>query len=279
MRGTGFIGLSAMAAVLWCASGAPAAAQSAAGSGGWKFALEPYIWAAGVDGTVKYEIPPDGGGAANVGLSLEDLNFALMLSGEARKGDWAILADLVYLDMQNDSSEVKSVSFGGPGGSGEIWTGTDVGTSTTLTGLEWQLAGSYTLARGSRSSLEALAGVRALTLEAGTAWQISGDIQGPGPGQSFERTGDVSQRVELWDGIVGVRGALGLGGRWSLPYYADVGSGESALTWQAVAGIKYAFGWGDLHLAYRYLLYDMKADKLLQDVAFSGTGVGVRFTF
>jgi hypothetical protein len=279
MRGAGVVGLSVMVAVSLCVSGVPASAQDAAGGSGWTFALEPYIWAAGVDGTVKYEIPPDNEGAADVGLAIEDLTFAFMLTGEARKGDWAIMADMVYLDMQNDGSEVKSVRFAGPGGEVEVAVDADVGTSTTLTGLEWQLAGSYTLARGSSSSLEALAGVRYLTLEAGTAWQISGDVVGPGPGQSFDRSGDVSQRVELWNGIVGVRGALGLGGRWSLPFYADVGAGGSTATWQAVAGVKYAFGWGDLHFAYRYLLYDMKADKLLQDVAFSGAGVGVRFTF
>jgi hypothetical protein len=279
MQGKGLVGLSAVAAVLWCASLVPASAQGAAGSGAWTFALEPYIWAAGVDGTVKYEIPPDNEGAADVGLSLEDLNFALMLTGEARKGDWAVMADMVYLDMQNDGSEVKSVRFAGPGGNVEVAVDADVGTSTSLTGLEWQLAGSYTLFRGSRSSLEALAGVRYLTLRASTAWQISGDITGPGAGQSFDRSGDVSQRVELWDGIVGVRGALGLGGRWSLPYYADVGAGEATTTWQALAGVRVAFGWGDLHVAYRYLLWDMKADKLLQDVAFSGVGVGARFTF
>ena len=59
------------------------------------------------------------------------------------------------------------------------------------------------------------------------------------------------------DAIVGLRGRRNIGGeQWFVTYYADVGAGDSDLTWQANVGAGYAFGWGDVVLAYRYLDYD-----------------------
>jgi opacity protein-like surface antigen len=73
---------------------------------------------------------------------------------------------------------------------------------------------------------------------------------------------------------------VGLGsGTWAIPYYLDVGTGSSALTWQAMAGIEYRFRWGDVQLSYRYLYYDMKDDEMLKGVSFSGPGLGVNFRF
>ena len=41
-----------------------------------------------------------------------------------------------------------------------------------------------------------------------------------------------------------------------LPYKRDVGTGNSDLTYQALAGVAYGFRWGILSLTYRYLFYD-----------------------
>lgn len=259
----------------------PGLAQAPAAGGGWTFAVEPYLWAAGVDGTLRYELPPgDGASATEIGLSLEDLSFAFMLTGEARKGDWAVVADFLYLDMESEAGAVKSVEFSEPGATVTVDATVDAGTTTDLVGTEWQLAGSYTLARGGVSSLDLVGGVRYLTIQATTAWRLATEIPGPEAGQVLERTGNVSKRVEQWDGVVGIRGALGLGtGRWTLPFYLDVGTGSTELTWQAVAGVAYRFAWGDLHLAYRWLTYDIGDEKLLQRVTFSGAGLGARLRF
>jgi hypothetical protein len=249
----------------------------------WTFAVRPYLWAPGISGTLKYDIPSGSGGGASVDLSsyiLENLNMALMLSAEARKGEWSVLTDVVYLDVESDESKVKSVSFTTPGGRVDVSAGADVGTKVKLTGFEWELAGACTVARGGNSSLDVLAGVRYLGVEAKTDWRLSGSITGPGPGQSFAASGSTSAKVDLWDGIVGIRGSVGLGeSRWAIPYYLDVGTGTSALTSQAMAGIGYRYSWGDLQLMYRYLYYDMKGDKLLQSVSFNGPAIGVNFRF
>ena len=155
-----------------------------------------------------------------------------------------------------------------------------MGTKVNLSGVLWELAGAYTVARGGNSSLDVLAGFRYLGIKAKTDWQLSGSITGPGPGQSFASSGSASDRVDLWDGIIGIRGYVGLGdSRWAIPYYLDVGTGNSALTWQGVAGIEYRYNWGDLQLLYRYTYYDMKGDNLLQNVSLGGPAIGVNFRF
>jgi len=263
----------------------PAYAGEPAPADKWTFALRPYLWAPSINGTLKYDVPPSGGGGASVDLSsyvLENLNMALMLSGEARKGNWSILTDVVYLDIESDESKVKSVSFTGPGGRVEISAGADLGTKVKLTGFEWELAGAYTVARGGNSSLDVLAGFRYLGIELKTDWKLSGSITDnvSGGGGTFASSGSTSDRVDLWDGIIGIRGYVGLGdSKWAIPYYLDVGAGSSALTWQGMAGIEYRYSWGELQLLYRYLYYDLKGDKLLQNVSLNGPAIGVNFRF
>ena len=56
----------------------PAYAGEPAPADKWTFALRPYLWAPGIDGTLKYDVPPTGDGAANVDFSsyvLENLNI------------------------------------------------------------------------------------------------------------------------------------------------------------------------------------------------------------
>jgi len=261
----------------------PAYAGEPAPPDKWTFALRPYLWAPGISGTLKYDVPPTGDGAANVDFSsyvLENLNFALMLTAEARKRDWSVLTDVVYLDVESGDTNVKSVSFTGPGGRFEVSAGANLDTNASLSGVLWELAGGYTVARGGNSSLDLLAGFRLLTIKAETDWLLSGSITDNVSGGTFARSGGVSQSETLWDGIIGIRGTVGLGdSRWAIPYYLDVGTGNSALTWQGVAGIEYRYDWGDLQLMYRYTYYDMKEDKLLQNVSLGGPAIGVNFRF
>jgi len=252
----------------------PAHAAEPAPADKWTFAVRPYLWAPGIDGTLKYDIPPTGDGASNVDFSsyvLENLSFALMLTAEARKGEWSVLTDVVYLDVESGDAKVKSGRFAGA-------IAADLGTTAKLSGVLWELAGGYTVARGGNSSLDVLAGFRYLGIEAKTDWKLS--ITDNVSGGTFARSGSASSRVDLWDGIIGVRGIVGLGdGRWAIPYYLDVGAGDSSFTWQGVAGIEYRYDWGDLQLLYRYTYYDMKSDKLLQNVSLGGPAIGVNFRF
>jgi hypothetical protein len=239
----------------------------------WTFALTPYLWLPNVNGTLKYE-PTAGGGAPAVDNGpnnyLENLSMALMLSGEARKGRWSVISDLIYLRFDSEKSNVSSIDFGGS----RVDANADIGTKSSLKGLEWTIAASYAALQSPGWTLEVLGGVRYFHIDAKSDWQLTGPIG------SFPASGSVSRSTDLWDPIVGVRGRVRWGeGAWFSPYYLDVGTGSSELTWQSLVGIGYGFKWGDLVLAYRTLFYDQSDDKLLQDFRFSGATLGASFRF
>ena len=275
MRARGAIGVYALATLFSLCATAPALAQTTTTSTDtWQFQVTPYLWLPNIDGTLKFSVPPGAGGSPSVGVGpndyLQNLNFALMVAGEARRGDWAIISDLIYLDFSGEKGAVKTVS--GPGGIVQIPV--NANTQTGLKGLVWELAASYTVARSSTAAFEVLGGFRYLGVEASVNWQLTGPLS------LLPQSGSFSQKEDLWDAIVGVRGKAKLGGgNWFVPYYLDAGTGSSELTWQGVAGIGYTFRWGDVLFAYRHLYYDQKGDKLIQNMRFSGPALGVTFRF
>jgi opacity protein-like surface antigen len=268
-----FAGLVALALL---GSSAPARAADE----GWSFALTPYLWLPNVNGTLKYSVPPGGNSSPDVETGpnnyLQNLQAALMLAGEARRDRWSVQTDVIYLNFANQKSSVKEVNFGGP----TVGTSLNSSTSSSLTGWLWTLVGGYTWMQTPRATVDALGGIRYLGIRASTDWQLTASVPGPGGGQTFPASGSISERVDLWDAIVGVRGRVHLGeGKWYLPYYLDAGAGASKLTWQALLGISYEFSWGRAVLDYRHLAYDQKDDKLLQDFRFSGPALGVTFVW
>jgi hypothetical protein len=249
----------------------------------WNFSITPYLWLPNVNGTLKYSIPPGGGGSPEVGVGpadwLEALKFAMMLAGEARKGRWAIFTDIIYLDLESNHGTVKAVDFGLTARN-PLSTSLDAGTQSSLKGGLWELAGSYTAVEGDIVTLDVLGGFRYFSIRASTDWRLTAAVSGPEGGRSFPTSGSISQGDDLWDGIVGVRGKIRLGrSNWSLPYYLDIGTGSSDFTWQGMAGIAYGWSWGSVQLVYRHLYYDQKNDKLLQDMRFDGPALGISFRF
>ena len=83
----------------------------------------------------------------------------------------------------------------------------------------------------------------------------------------------------MWDGVIGVKGGVNITPKWYLPYYLDVGTGQSDLTWQALGGIGYRFKWVDLVLAYRHIQWDFNSDSAFKDMSFSGPALGGVFKF
>ena len=178
----------------------------------WTFSVTPYIWLPNVNGTLKYN-PPPSGGAPEVDTGpnnyLENLSFALMLSGEARKGRWSIVSDLIYLKFDKEKSNVRDVDFGGS----RVNTSADVGTRSSLKGLEWTIAGAYTMVQSPRYTLEGLGGLRYFHVEASSDWQLAATVSAPGGAQTLPASGNGFRSTDLVDGIVGVRGRIRWGSR------------------------------------------------------------------
>lgn len=191
---------------------------------------------------------------------LDSLQMVFMGTFEARKGNWSGFTDVIYLDLEGD----KTKSVTGPVGiiSGEF--DADLGLVSWL----WTLAGAYSVWQEQKSHLDLFAGARLLSLDTDLKLTGTGPLQG-----NF----NLSESENIWAGILGAKGRIALNDHWFLPYYIDVGTGDSVHTWQALGGVGYSFGWGDVVLDYRYLAYDQGSDKLPQDIAFGGGALGVVF--
>ena len=247
----------------------------------WQFTLTPYLWLPNVNGKLRYTLPPDQGGSAESEIGpvdyLESLQFLLMLNGEARRGDWAVFSDLVYLDFGNSRSGVTSV--GGGDAPIPIPRERNTATSTDLKGWSWALAGSYTVDRGARHHVDLLGGMRLLHIKSRLDWALDASI--PGTGFSLDRSGRVSQDTTLTAAIVGLRGRVAFGGegRWFVPYYLDVGGGNHFFPWEAEAGAGYRFPWGELQVSWRHLEFDQPDGRFVQDLRFSGPAFGATWRF
>ncbi len=138
------------------------------------------------------------------------------------------------------------------------------------------LAGTYSLVEEPATSVGLLFGARMLDMEQTLNWAFNGT----GPA-GIAVAGTTEVNATNWDAIIGLRGRarFGDGLRWFVPYYADLGSGNSKLTWQAILGLGYAFSWGDVGVAWRYLDYEFKSGEPLQSVTFNGVAAGVSFRF
>ena len=130
----------------------------------------------------------------------------------------------------------------------------------------------YDLVQTEKTRLALIGGVRYLNLDADLKLSAAGPVETPPPAK-------LSNSDTLWDGIVGVKGGFMLTEHWYIPYYADIGAGDSQITWQLYTGIGYRFERVDVVLGYRYLEYDQDDDKFLQDLSFYGPLLGVGFRF
>jgi hypothetical protein len=273
---TGMVVL-AITAVIFTAS---AQAQSVAPADQWTFSITPYLWLPNINGTLKYGIPPGSGGSPEVETGpndyLENLQAVIMLSGEVRRGRWSVFTDIIYLSFGDEQSSVKAIDFGGSLVSSSL----NLAASSSFRGTAWTLGAGYAVQTGRPVTLDVFGGLRYFDLSASTSWQLELDVNGPGGVLPFPKAGGISRQMELWDGIVGVRGRVPLGSSdWSIPYYLDIGTGSSSLTSQWMLGIACSFSWGGATLAYRDLYFDQKDDKFIQDLRFSGPALGVTIRF
>lgn len=263
-------------------------AQDEANANEWQYTLTPYLWLPRIEGRLNYSLPPGDGGNPSFGVGPTDwldlLNFGLLVSGSARKDDFVILADFIYLSMSTTDSRVISVgdTISGPGASAQqpIDPSLVLGTKAELDGLAWMIAAGYRIEDTSSSTMDAFVGLRYFGVDTTARWTLSSDITAPGGGILLPAEGGVSRDTDLWDGIIGVRGQFDMTSeKLSVPYYFDIGLGQSDLTWQAAAGLSWAFGWGELLVMYRHLDYDEGSSGLLKNFSFGGPLVGARFSF
>lgn len=248
----------------------PASAQAPAGQpqgDRWNWAFTLYGWFPSIGGTTNFPLDTQG---QSISVSAEDIisHLQFVFSGalDANNGTWGVFNDLIYLDLDGDKS---NLSVGGRGLPPSATADASVNFKSTI----WTVAGEYRLASDPAATADLLFGARMLSLKQKLDYTLYG------ANLPVTRSGSSEVSPTNWDAVVGVKGrfAFGANREWVVPYYFDVGTGNSDLTWQAAVGIGYQFKWGDIIAMYRYLDYNMKSGEPIQSLDLGGPLVGVTF--
>jgi len=236
---------------------------------GWQFDVNLFL--PSISSNSRLELP--GGGNISTESDpdgyLKKLKMVFMGTLVAEQGPWSGSLDLLYLNLDDVESKVRQIT--GPGGI--VTVPIDSGTHSDLKGLISTLAVGYRIGGSPMSRTDFIVGARYARMEVTLDWEFSG------PAGGLDVRGSANAKKDYWDGIVGIRGSTNLAGNWDFRYYGDIGAGGSDLTWQAFGGVGYRFGWGDMVLGYRHLTYEMKEDRPIADVTFSGPQLSVGFRF
>jgi hypothetical protein len=253
--------------------------------------VAPYVWLPAVNGTLRYDLPGSGwrggdplGGSANVkvdsGDYLGNLNGAALIAGDVRYGRFSVLADIMYMNATGTGSGLRSIDIDGvPRNPISSQVGTS--SSTNVKSYNLSLLGGYTVAEGAWGHMDLMAGFRWIRAEVESDYNLTGQLFGPrgNGGPVFTGSGRFSGNENIVNGVVGVRGRLQLGSGFFVPYYLDLGTGDSNFTWQGFAGLGYQTGWAGIQAGWRYLSLDQGGNSLVQDMALSGAYLGVNFVF
>jgi hypothetical protein len=256
-----------------CVAASAVAAAEPAPADDWSFHAIIYGYLPSVDGSTSFSGGSGGTDAgADAGSFIDHLQFAFMGELDATRGNWGMLADVVYADFGKAENQTRGLTIGGAPIPDDVSGAVDF----QLTGWCFTVVGSYRAIERPHVTFHALAGARVLDLSESLAWQLSGNV---GSIPIDARQGNRGSRLTSWDAVIGARGRVPLGAkqRWFFPYYVDVGAGESQFTWQAMTGFGYSWSWGDVLVAYRHIDYDMDSGRDIESLSFSGPAVGVAF--
>jgi hypothetical protein len=199
---------------------APEAAEQLV-SDEWQFSLTPYLWALALDGDVTVK-----GVKSSPSVSfkdiLENLDYALMVEGEARKGRIGVYANAIYASL-SDKDETSGVRL--RVGADVAWAG--AGAFYRLG--PWSLT-SEPGSSGPQEVVDPYAGARVTYLSTELK------VRDGGPQGEQDKT---------WvDPIFGLRTIWQLTPQWSVTALGDIGGfgAGSEFTWQAAGMVGYRFG-------------------------------------
>jgi hypothetical protein len=255
-RGSAIVACAGFVLGLALLCGNEVVAQSAPPSD-WTFRFAPNVWTSGLEGTIRTRerIPPVEADA-NFFDILENLDIALMLTGEVRYKRFVFLTDVNYLKLSTDG-----------GTSGPLFSGFDAENKTFFISA----GAGYRVYDAAPFGLDVLAGLR--------FWNIDNKLT-LNPGLLPKVTAGASQS---WtDPIIGLRGTADLGSGFYTAIYTDIGGFgvASRFSWQIQGLVGYEFGSSAAaQIGYRHLSVDYRDGAFIWDVDLSGPLIGLSFRF
>ena len=259
-------------AVLAAAAAMPAVSAAQQRGDAWQWEASIYAYLPTISGSTKFPAPSGGSSIdVNADSIIDSLKFTFMGTLGAQSNTWGFFTDVLYLDVGGDKSNTRDFTINGGLPAGVTSSG-----SLDLKSTLWTLAGTYRVSRDPTSTVDVFAGARLADIKQSLNWQFTGAVDTI---PVANRNGYQSSSVSNWDGIIGVKGRASFGdkGQWFIPWYLDIGTGDSDLTWQGIVGIGYKYSWGDIFAVWRYIDYNMKSGRPIQDLNLNGGAIGVSF--
>lgn len=217
----------------------------------WENEITIYGWLPTISATTPF--PDSDDGSVDAEQIIDDLKMVFMGGYSGRNDTWSVYGDLIYVDLGNSKShtfpndDVADISL-------------DMKAMLISGGI------GYNVVNNESGILDVIAGVRYLDLKV----DLTTDL--------FENR-NLSVSKDFTDFVFGVRGLMNINENWYIPYEADIGTGDSEVSWQLFAGLGYRYDWGDVKLGYRYLKYDMEDDAIVEDLTLNGAVLGVSIKF
>lgn len=237
----------------------PAAAQTPAPTTDeWAVVLSPYVWFSGMSGDISV---PAGSVdfSASFGDIFQTLKFSAMGLLEARRGNFSVVVDTLYLNLQQGIPV--------PGAS----HGTYSGGSARTQSAEFSAIGLYTIAEAQSGRIELGGGVR--------GWWFNTAINynaGVLPARSRDST------TNWLDPIFSARGVLRLTDNLSFTAYGDVGGFGlgSQFTWQAMGTLDWRINERlSASIGYRHIYIDYEKGRANIGIDLSGPIIGASYRF
>lgn len=196
--------------------------------------------------------------SADPGDVLSALDFGFMVAGEAKKGKFSLLYDVIYSDIS-----------GGGTLTGPFSSSVDVETKLLYT----TIAAAYEVYEQGEQSLQILGGVRYVD------FKTSVSVVGGGPiGAAASAEAD----VDWFDPVIGIRGRTPLNDRLMLGGYANVGGFGvgSELTYDLYGGVEYALNdRTSMNFGLRYISIEYESSNATIDMDQYGPVIGVTMKF
>ncbi|MBW2429168.1 MAG: hypothetical protein JRF56_09430 [Deltaproteobacteria bacterium] len=252
----------------------PVAAEEKPAESAWEFHVAPYLWAISMDGNVTVK-----GLEADADLSFSDiwdqLNFALMLAYEARKGRWGLWGNTIYAHLGGDN-------VSGPQGLTNI---------DPTVNVFWQgLGGYYRLGTWDLADAPAEK-TPSVTVDTyfGARYTYL-DLKLEFNGVFRDLVDDVSKSKSWVEPLLGARTIWDLSERWAVTLAGDIGGVAfgSDFAWNPFGLIGYRFNlFGDKNArvlaGYRALSQDYTdgsgRDKFKWDITMHGPILGLNIGF
>ena len=217
----------------------------------WKYHGSIYLWAS----DIHLQDPEGDNDEISFNDIVENLDMVFMGGLGGRKDKLGFQIDALYLDVSDDDNTPLIPN---------VLNLTDVElTAAILTPMA-----TYRVVDDGQFNLDLLGGVRYLYMDINV---------------KFDSISDVGDDGSTTDGIIGFRGDVQLNKNWHIPFYYDVGKGDSELTYQAFAGINYKYSSFDLAAGYRYLKFKFDDDEdfggVLNHLIIQGPQIGAKFWF